>query len=52
MVDGEATYGTHIASERALQEENVNKFTESDFEKRGTDYNDQKDWRFSSVGGH
>jgi hypothetical protein len=51
----EATYGIHVASERALQEEEVRKFTESTlkrFEKRGTDDNDQKDWRFSSDGGN
>jgi hypothetical protein len=32
-VDGKATYGIHVASERALQEEDIKKFTESDFEK-------------------
>jgi hypothetical protein len=32
-VDGKATYGIDIASERALQEDGIKKYTESDFEK-------------------
>jgi hypothetical protein len=36
-VDDKATYGIDVASERALQGEGNKKFTESDFEKRGTD---------------
>jgi hypothetical protein len=36
-VDNKATYGIHIASERALQEDGIKKFTESDFEKTEKD---------------
>jgi hypothetical protein len=36
-MDNKATYGIDVASERALQEENINKFTESENEQTEKD---------------